>query len=103
MTLNENTIKSFWNLTPEEDELKLQRTRDAISEAHGKRIGMREGKKLGLSKGRELGLSEGRELGISEEKISVARNLLKLNVATDDISKATGLSKGKIEKLKKNE
>ena len=72
MTLNENTIKSFWNITPEEDELKLQRTREAAS------------------------LARGRELGI----ISVAKKLLRLNVATDDISKATGLSKEKIEKLK---
>ena len=91
MTLNDNTIKSFWNITPEEDELKLQRTRDALSLARGEEIG--------LSKGRKLGISEGR----NEEKISVAKNLLKLNVATDDISKATGLSKEKIEKLKKNE
>ena len=81
MTLNENTIKSFWNITPEEDELKLQRTREAES----------------LARGRELGFSEGRELGI----ISVAKKLLRLNVAADDISKATGLSKEKIEKLKK--
>ena len=111
MTLNENTIKSFWNITPEEDELKLQRTRDALSLARGEEIGLNKGRELGLSEGRELGLSEGRELGISEGrelglsegKISVARNLLKLNIAAEDISKATGLSREKIEKLKKNE
>ena len=73
MQLNGDFLKSFWGLTPEEDELKLQRTREAAS------------------------LARGRELGI----ISVAKKLLRLNVAADDISKATGLSKEKIEKLKK--
>ena len=88
MVLNENTIKSFWNITPEEDELKLQRTREKINLARGRELGIIEGKKLGISEGKILGINK------------VAKEMLKLNIAPDVISKATGISEKEIEKLK---
>ena len=108
MVLNENTIKSFWNITPEEDELKLQRTREKINLARGRELGIIEGKKLGISEGRALGISEGKALGINEGKVlgiseginKVAKEMLKFNIAPDVISKTTGISEKEIEKLK---
>ena len=53
-----------------------------------KEIGRREGKEIGI------------EIGALEEKIQIAKNLLKEKVDMKIISKSTGLSLEKIEKLK---
>ena len=45
---------------------------------------------------REEGLKE----GINQEKIEIAKNLLKMNMKIEDISKATNLSVEKIDKLR---
>ena len=42
-----------------------------------------------------------RQNGIAKGKIEIAKNLIKLGINVDDIVKATGLSKEKIEKLEK--
>ena len=44
--------------------------------------------------------NRGLERGREEEKIEIAKNLLKLNLDIDSISKATGLTKEEIQKLK---
>ena len=46
-------------------------------------------------------LSEAKEKGISQEKVSIAKNLLSMNMTLEDISKATGLSIENLNELKK--
>ena len=75
MILNENTIKSFWNLTPEQENRMMRKTRENI---------IRE-------------RSEAQ--GVNKEKLAVARKLAKMNLGIDVIRNATGLSEEKIEKL----
>ena len=75
MILNENTIKSFWNLTPEQENRMMQKTRDNII----------------MQKGITVGLAEG--------KISIAKNMINMNIGKDIIKSATGLSEEEIEKL----
>lgn len=53
----------------------------------------------GKAEGRAEGLAEGKAEGRAEEKLTTARNLKALNVATDIIMQATGLSIEDIEKL----
>ena len=69
--LNENTIKSFWNLTPEQENRMMQNTREYLI----------------------------REKSIKKEKMTIARNLANMNVGIKVIEKATGLSKEEIRKL----
>ena len=75
MILNENTIKSFWNLTPEQENRMMRKTRENI---------IRE-------------RSEAQ--GVNKEKLAVARKLAKMNLGIDVIRNATGLSREKIEKI----
>ncbi len=42
-----------------------------------------------------------KEQGIEQEKVTIAKNMLKMNFEKSDISKATGLSKKEIENLSK--
>ena len=79
MILNENTIKSFWNLTPEQENRMMQKTRDNII----------------MQKGITVGLAEGE----TKEKITIARNMINMNMGKEIIKNATGLSKEEIEKL----
>ena len=87
MILNENTIKSFWNLTPEQENRMMQNTREKL---------IREkSEKRGLQKGKNIGLAE----GLVEGKISIARNMINMNIGKEIIKSATGLSEEEIEKL----
>ena len=54
----------------------------------------------GLEAGKEEGRKEGQEEGKEEGIISVAKNMLEMNMKLEDISKLTGLSINKIESLK---
>ena len=63
------------------------------------REGREEGLKIGREEGKALGLAEGRAEGQMEGKTETARNLKKLGVDRDTISKATGLTIETIEKL----
>ena len=53
------------------------------------------------TEGKIEGKIEGEIKGKNEEKISIAKNLLILNVSLQDIASATGLSEADVEKLKK--
>lgn len=87
MILNENTIKSFWNLTTEQENRMMQNTREKL---------IREkSEKRGLQKGKNIGLAE----GLVEGKISIARNMINMNIGKEIIKSATGLSEEEIEKL----
>lgn len=50
----------------------------------------------GIKKGKE----EGRKIGKEKVRISIVRNMLKLNLPIDIISQTTGLTASEIEKLK---
>ena len=91
MILNENTIKSFWNLTPEQENRMMQKTRDNII--------MQKGITLGLTEGKNIGLVEGKNIGLAEGKISIARNMINMNIGKEIIKTATGLSEEEIEEL----
>ena len=75
----------------------------AEGRAEGRAEGMIEGRAEGLAEGRAEGLAEGLKEGKTEGQIEgkteTARNLKKLGVDRDTISKATGLSIETIEKL----
>ena len=62
------------------------------------------GIKKGKEEGKEESIKEGKEEGIKEsgekEKISIAKNMLKLNFPIEAISQVTGLTASEIEKLK---
>ena len=83
MILNENTIKSFWNLTPEQENRMMQNTRE----------------KLIREKSEKRGLQKGKNIGLAEGKISIARNMINMNIGKDIIKSATGLSEEEIEKI----
>ena len=53
------------------------------------------------NKGYEEGKEEGIEEGSKQKAYEIAKKLLYLNIALEDISKATGLSIEEIEKLRK--
>ena len=79
MILNENTIKSFWNLTPEQENRMMRKTRENII--------------------REKSEARGLKKGMNEEKITIARNMIRQNESVNKISNYTGLSQNEIKKL----
>lgn len=95
MILNENTIKSFWNLTPEQENRMMQNTREKLIREKSEKRGLQKGKNIGLAEGKNIGLAE----GLVEGKISIARNMINMNIGKDIIKSATGLSEEEIEKL----
>ena len=48
---------------------------------------------------KEYGRKEGRKSGCQESKIEIAKNLFKLKMPAEDISKVTGLSLKKVKSL----
>ena len=72
-------------MSEEEDKKKIQNS--LLSEA----------KEEGISQGYTSGIND----GISKEKVSIAKNLLSMNMPLEDISKATGLSIKILNELKK--
>lgn len=87
MILNENTIKSFWNLTPEQENRMMQNTRENIIRERSEARGLKMGK------------AEGKLLGKNEEKIAIAKNMIKRNMNLDIIKDITRLSEKEIKKL----
>ena len=61
--------------------------------------GRAEGKAEGLAEGMEKGKAEGLAQGIRENQLSTARKMLKLGMATEEISEITGLTKEEIGNL----
>ena len=59
--------------------------------------GLVQGKEQGLSQG----IAQGKLEGIEQNKIDVAKEMLKLNMDLETISKVTKLAKNQIENLKK--
>ncbi|MCQ2191373.1 MAG: Rpn family recombination-promoting nuclease/putative transposase [Paludibacteraceae bacterium] len=97
----------YISMTPEErqayerhlDNVRIQNDVINTAKNDGLAEGREEGREEGRAEGREEGRAEGREEGRIKEKYDNARNLKKLGVAFDIITKATGLSVEEIEKL----
>ena len=66
-----------------------------------KKEGIAEGHATGLAEGIAKGHATGLAEGKLEEKKNLLKNLLKMNMDIETISKATGLTKDELEKLKK--
>ena len=66
----------------------------------GKELGIKEGMEKGIEKGKKLGIKEGVNVGEKREKIKIAKNLINLNIDTNSIAQATGLTIEEIEKYK---
>ena len=75
----------------------------AEGEAIGLAKGKAEGEAIGLAKGKAegeaIGLAKGKAEGKVEGKIEVVKNMLKLNLSNEIISKSTGLSIKEIEEI----
>ena len=89
MLLNENSIKSFWNLTPEKENIMMQNAREYLIKEKSEARGMKKGKALGINE------------GINQEKMAVAKKMIRENESIAKISNYIGLSKAEIEKLMK--
>ena len=61
----------------------------------GLKKGRAEGREEGLQRGMETGLKKGRE----EERINIAKSMKAMNISTNVIAKATGLSEAEVEEL----
>ena len=66
---------------------------------YGNQIMLDEERRLGKEEGIKEGIEQGIEQGIEREKYSLAKNMKKENIDINIISKVTGLSIEKIEKL----
>ena len=63
-------------------------------------IAENKGYEEGIEEGRIEGRAEGIEEGSKQKAYEIAKKLLYLNIALEDISKATGLSEEEIEELR---
>ena len=70
----------------------LANEKEAINESR------EEGWLEGLAEGIEKGMAEGIEKGIRQAKLETARNLKAINLPTEQIATATGLTPDEIEK-----
>ena len=60
----------------------------------------RSGYEQGLKQGIEQGIEQGIQKGIEQTQEDIAKKLLEMNIPVEQITKATGLTKEEIEKLK---
>ncbi len=91
MTKNELlAYEDFW------DKLGAERLLFVDSNRINREEGRAEGRAEGIIKGRAEGKIEGR----AEGKAEVARNLLHMGMSVDDVAKACGMTKEKVERLR---
>ena len=89
--LNKDEIIIDFLTKEEEDELKKQSYLDE---------GYELGEEKGMKAGQKIGQKIGKELGKKEEKENLAVKMLENNIDISVVSKITGLSIEKLEKLK---
>ena len=97
----ENVTKKIIDLQEEVDTIGLYdyEERQQMILNTVKSSALREGLEQGLEQGHKQGLSEGHKQGLSEGLNKVAKNMLKLGMRIEEISKATGLSINQIKML----
>ena len=74
--------------------MSILATRFKLSDAL--KVERKEGREEGLEEGIEVGRVEGIVVGRTEERFEIARRLLAMNIAVQDVIKATGLSADQI-------
>ena len=93
--INEDPIFREY-MSEEEDKRKIFNSE--LREA--REIGLEQGIKEGIKEGKKEGKEQGIKEGSNKEKINIAKNLLKLNLSIENISKSTGLSIEDVKKIK---
>ena len=94
----EETIKEIEKLSCDEEMIELfdEEEEAELIKNSIENEALERGEKIGIKKGRKLGISQGINQGIAE----TVKNMLKMNLDIDIISKASGMSKKDILKLK---
>ena len=86
-------------LMSESHEIERLRKKARHDEAQALYHAEQKGIQKGIQQGIQKGIQQGIQKGAAEEKLEIAKNLLKINLPLDQISKATGLSIVEIENL----
>ncbi len=81
------------------DNIVILRDNIFTERAEGRAEGHAEGRAEGLAEGRAEGLAEGRAEGEKNKQMEIAKNLKKMGLAAEDISRATGLTPEEVEGL----
>lgn len=88
----------------EAEKRKQQAHEEGLEEGRevGRKEGRREGKREGKEEGKKEGKMEGKKVGAQEQSISVAKKLLGMGMAIQDVAKATDLSEEEIEQIQQS-
>ena len=92
--LDDLSKDKYYALLYDEEEKKAYENKCILEDA------IEDAKENGYSSGYNSGYDSGKSDGISNEKINIAKNLLSMKMALEDISKATGLTIDEIKKIK---
>ena len=92
--LDDLSKDKYYALLYDEEEKKAYENKCILEDA------IEDAKENGYNSGYDSGYDSGKSDGISNEKINIAKNLISMNMALEDISKATGLTIDEINNLK---
>ena len=89
----EQAINAYYTITASPEFREIERLREKAR--HDEAQALYHAEQQGIQKGIQQGIQK----GAVEEKLEIARNLLKINLPLDQISKVTGLTIAEIENL----
>ncbi len=97
-----NSYDHFWDVVSTERTYISSAIRQGLRQGieQGMKQGMKQGMEQGMKQGMKQGMEQGMEQGMKQSKTDIAKNLLALNIPTETIMKATGLTEEEISKLK---
>ena len=90
----EQAINAYYTITASPEFREIERLREKARHDEAQALHHAE------QKGFQKGIQQGIQQGASGRNIEIARNLLKINLPLDQISKATGLTVAEIEDLR---
>ena len=93
----EDSLKAYRDIKNSLDTAKEEGRAEGLAE--GRAEGHAEGLAEGLAEGRAKGHAEGLAEGASEKALTIARELLAMNMSIDNIKKVTGLTDDEIHSL----
>ena len=93
----EDSLKAYRDIKNSLDTAKEEGRAEGLAE--GRAEGHAEGLAEGLAEGRAKGHAEGLAEGASEKALTIARELLAINMSIDNIKKVTGLTDDEIHNL----
>ena len=93
----EQAINAYYTITASPEFREVERLREKAR--HDEAQALYHAEQEGIQKGIQQGIQQGIQKGAAEEKLEIARNLLKINLPLEQISKATGLTIAEIENL----